>query len=199
MKKKELILTYTLLAVMCIGVIIGSLLGEIGDIIATITTAITAIISAIAVYVQMKKDKDIAQAEFLLEFSKFFYTFEGAQKLESKVDRAMEKNSMYKWNKDDYELVYDYMLWLEALASMVINKTLTLKLINNIYNYRFFAIVNNPTIQKNEIAKFPTFYKNVFKLHKLWSDYRKTEGQDILLEKYDLSKLQMYDQIVKGK
>ena len=129
MKKKEAMITYTLMALMCIGVFLGSMFGGVGAIISTIVTSITAVVSAIAVYIQMRKDTEITQAEFLLEFSKFFYTFEAAQKLEEKIDRSIEKGKILKIVSDDYEEVNDYMIWLEGLASMVINKTLTIKLI----------------------------------------------------------------------
>ena len=199
MKRKEEIITYILMVVMCIGITIGSFLGDAGEIISTVITSVTAVISAVAVYIQMKKDKEISQAEFLLEFSKFFYTFEGAQRLEEKIDRAVEQNRIYKVTSDDYEEINGYMLWLEALASMVINKTLSIKLINNMYNYRFFAVINNPTVQQSELAVFGTYYRNIFKLHKIWSDYRRANGQEILYEEYDLSKLPGYNEVCAGK
>ena len=198
MKKKETIITYSLMTVMCVGIIIGSLFGGVGDIISTIVTSVTAVISAIAVYIQMRKDTEITQAEFLLEFSKFFYTFEGAQKLEQKIDKSIDKGVVLKITSDDYEEVNDYMLWLEGLASMVINKTLSIKLIDNMYNYRFFALVNNPYVQQSELSAFASYYRNIFKLHSMWSDYRKLHNKEILYEKYDLSKLEVYDSVVNG-
>lgn len=198
MKKKETIITYTLMTIMCFGIFIGSMFGGVGDIISTIVTSATAVISAIAVYIQMRKDTEITQAEFLLEFSKFFYTFEGAQKLEEKIDRAIEKGQIVKITSEDYEEVNDYMIWLEGLASMVMNKTLSIKLIDNMYNYRFFSLVNNPYIQQSELLAFGSYYRNIFKLHHMWSEYRKEHGKEILYEKYDLSKLENYESIVKG-
>jgi hypothetical protein len=199
MKKKETIITYTLMIIMCLGIFIGSMFGGVGTIISTIVTSATAVVSAIAVYIQMRKDTEITQAEFLLEFSKFFYSFEGAQKLEAKIDRSVEKGQVLKITSDDYEEVNDYMIWLEGLASMVINKTLTLKLIDNMYNYRFFALVNNPYIQQSELSAFGSYYRNIFKLHYMWSEYRKEHGKEILYEKYDLSKLDNYESVVKGE
>ena len=199
MKLKEKLFTYSLLVVMCVGVAVGTFFGRIGEIISTIVTSLTAVVSAIAVYIQMKKDKDITQTEFLLEFSKFFYTFEGAQKLEKKIDRAMEKNKLYEYSTDDYEEVCDYLLWIEALASMVNRKSLSIKTINDLYSYRFFAVVNNPSIQTKEIANYANYYKNIYHLHREWVKYRKSLGQEILLEEYDLSKTESYNAICKGK
>jgi len=198
MKKKETIITYSLMTVMCVGIFIGSMFGGVGDIISTIVTSVTAVISAVAVYIQMRKDTEITQAEFLLEFSKFFYTFEGAQKLEEKIDRAIEKGQIVKITSEDYEEVNDYMIWLEGLASMVMNKTLSIKLIDNMYNYRFFSLVNNPYVQQSELSAFGSYYRNIFKLHYKWSEYRKEHGKDILYEKYDLSKLDNYESVVHG-
>ena len=197
MKKKESIITYTLMVLVCIGIIIGSFFGTIGEIISTIITSLTAIISAIAVYFQMKKDTQITQAEFLLEFSKVFYSYEGTHELEKKIDRACEKNKIYEYSTNDYELLNDYMLWLEGLASMVINKTISIKLINNLFYYRFFTVVNNPSIQKYELGRFSIYYKDIFILHQKWVTYRKKHNQAILQEQYDLSKLTSYRKILK--
>lgn len=197
MKKKETILTYLLMFVVCVAVVIGSFFGEVGEIISTIITSLTAVISAIAVYVQMRKDTKITQAEFLLEFSKVFYAYEGAQVLENKIDRATEEGKLYEYTTDDYEALNDYLLWLEGLAAMVVNKTLTVKLINSLYNYRFFMVVNNPSVQQNELGRFATSYKDIFILHNQWISYRKKHNQPILLEESDLSKLDAYDSILK--
>ena len=197
MKKREVVITYSLMALLCVAIVIGSFFGDIGEIISTIITSITAIISAIAVYVQMRKDAKITQAEFLLEFSKVFYSYEGAQQLEDKIDRCAEKGVLYEYTTDDYELLNDYLLWVEGLASMVVNKTFSIKLINNLYNYRFFMVVNNPSIQSHELGRFAEYYKDIFILHKKWTEFRKKNGQKILEEKYDLSKLPNYESIIK--
>ena len=197
MKLKETILTYVILIIMCVGISVGFFFDDIGVIISNVVTALTAIISAIAVYVQMKKEAQITQAEFLLEFSKVFYSYEGAPKLEEKIDRAMEKNEIYKYTTKDYELVNDYMIWLSALASMVENKTLSIKIIDSIYNYRFFTVVNNPYVQKHELIPFAQFYKSIYILHDEWVRYRKKHGKKILFEEYELSKQENYAEIVK--
>lgn len=199
MSKKETILTYSLLAFVSLGIIIGTYFGNIGNIISTITTAITAIIGAIAVYIQMRKDKEISETEFLLEFSKFFYTFEGAQALEKKIDRAMERGEIYEWSEEDYNSLSDYMIWLDALSTMIINKTLSLKLVNNIFNYRFFTVVNNPSLQRKELCVYGVYYKSIFKAHNMWVKYRKALGQPILFEEYDLSKVEIYESALKDK
>ena len=197
MKLREAIITYSILVVMCAGIIVGFFFDGIGVIVSNIVTSLTAVVSAIAVYIQMKKDKQITQAEFLLEFSKVFYTYEGAPLLEEKIDRAIEQNKIYRYTSKDYELVNDYLLWLEALASMIENKTLSIKLINNLYNYRFFSLVNNPYVQKKELGVFSQYYKSIFILHKQWYEYRKKMGQPILFEEYDLSKQQSYKEFFK--
>lgn len=197
--RKETVVIYSLLVLMCFGVVIGSFWNEYGSIISTIVTSITAVVSAIAVYFQMRKDTEITQAEFLLEYSKCFYSYEGAELLEKKIDKAIEKKELYQYSVEDYELVYDYFLWITGLASMVENKTLPISLINNIYNYRFFTVVNNPSIQQSELCKFGEYYKSVYRLHKQWTDYRKKHNQYILQEDYDLSKVESYQRILAIK
>ena len=192
MMLKEKIIIYSLLVAMCLGITIGTFWGNIGGIIAGITTTITAVISAIAVYYQIKKDAQVTQAEFLLEFSKVFYSYEGAILLEAKIDEASDKGQIYVYTTNDYELLNDYMLWLEALATMVENNTLSIELINDLYNYRFFSVVNNPTVQEHELCVFAQYYKSIFVLHKKWVAYRNKHKQFIINQEYDLSKHSIY-------
>ena len=178
MKLKESIITYSLMVVMCVGVVVGSLFGSIGDIIANIITSLTAVVSALAVYIQMKKDTQITQTEFLLEFSKNFYFYDKALLLEEKIDRSFENGEVYKYTSEDYELLGDYMLWLDALASMIDNKTFRLQTINNLFNYRFFSVVNNPYIQEHYLLPTSSSYVQLFELCQIWTRHRKSESKD---------------------
>ena len=96
-------------------------------------------------------------------------------------------------------LVNDYFLWLEALAAMIENKTLDIAFINELYNYRFFSVINNPSIQKNELCRFAQYYSSIFWLHKNWTLYRRKHGQPIMHEEYDLSKYPLYDKVLSSK
>ena len=197
MKKKELIFTYVILGILLVAITVGTLSDDFGNLIANIITTLMAIVSAVAVYLQMKKDTEITKAEFLLEFSKVFYSYKGAILLEEKIDNASQNNTLYEYSTDDYELVNDYMLWLEALASMIENNTLSISLINELYNYRFFNVVNNPSIQENELCRFAQYYDSIFVLHQKWVKYRKKNGLPILNEEYDLSKSEVYLKTIK--
>ena len=184
---------------MCIGIVLGTLLGDIGDIISAVITSITAIIGAVAVYVQMKKDRELTQSEFLLEFSKYFYSFKEACELEDKIDDAIDNKKIYKYTTDDYEKLNDYLLWLESLCTMISNNTLSIELIDEIFNHRFFSVVNNPSIQEHELGRFAEYYKHIFMLHKEWVAYRKKLNLPVLYEEYDLSKLPNYNKIINNR
>ena len=199
MKLKEKVFAFFILFILCAGVTIGTIIETYGDIITNLTTTLTAVVSVGAVYLQMKKDAKITQAGFLLEFSKLFYSYEGAEILEQKIDRKAEQGEMYVYTTDDYELINDYFLWLEALAAMIENKTLDIEFINELYNYRFFSVTNNPSIQKNELCRFAQYYSSIFFLHKEWVSYRKKHGQPIMYEEYDLAKNPVYDKILSGR
>lgn len=199
MKRKEKICAMLVLITICVGIAIGAVLDKYGDIITNFTTTITAVISAGAVYLQMKRDAKITQASFLLDFSKLFYSYEGASVLEEKIDRKTEQGELYEYTTDDYELVNDYFLWLEALATMIENNTLNIAFINELYNYRFFSVVNNPSIQRSELCRFAQYYSSIFTLHKNWTTYRKKHNQPIMFEEYDLSKYDLYDNVLAGK
>lgn len=200
MSKKEIILTYSLMFIIIIGAIVATFVDSISNIVSAIITSLAAIVGAVALYIQMRKDKQISQASFLLEFSKYFYIMSGAGEIEEKFDRAIERGEEYDATGDvDYEGRTAYLQWCESLASLIKRGTLSVDKIDTIFSYRFFSIVNNTYIQKEELIKFPDYYKNIFLLHKKWTEYKKRNGEPILFADKDLSKVSIYNSIISKK
>ena len=53
--------------------------------ITTVITFGTAIIGAGALFVQYKRDKDVNQASFIVEYAKYFYSLNGTEEIKSKT------------------------------------------------------------------------------------------------------------------
>ncbi|MFB0921089.1 MAG: hypothetical protein QMB62_09435, partial [Oscillospiraceae bacterium] len=88
--------------------------------------------------------------------------------------------------------IINYLVYHEALAAIIFRGVLSIKNIDDLFMYRFFLVVNNPVVQKNELCIDAQYYRGCFKLYKKWSTYRKKKGLSILLEETSLDKTAEY-------
>ena len=163
MKVKNRIITYISIFLIIVA-LIGSLFfdSDTGSRIATIITTITAIIGAIALFIQFQRDKDLNQATFLIEYSKQFYDTYNCADILNELE-TYRKTPNYEIDvKKYYKEIVGYLEWLESLASLVNNGTLSIDKIDNVLSYRFFIIVNNKQIQAYEIIPCKDFYRGIY-------------------------------------
>lgn len=157
----------------------------------TLVTTLTAIIGAVAIFIQFKRDKDINQANFIVNYGKYFHEIKGNDEVYLKLERYQDgKKDIF--NDDDYLGIINYLVWCEGLSVLIQNGTMDLPTVDNLFSYMFFLIVNNEYVQNNELIPSAEYYKGIFALHKIWSDYKKKTGQSILNEETDLSKNEIY-------
>ena len=164
--------------------------------IVIIITPVTAIIGAIAIFVQFKKDKEINQANFIVNYSKYFHELKDADVIHLKLENY-QKGKKGVFTENDIMGIIRCLEWCEGLSILVQNGTLELSKIDNLFSYMFFLIVNNEYIQKIEIIPNAEYYKGIYALHKIWRDYKINTNQPILNETSDLSKSFNYDEICK--
>ena len=103
----------------------------------------------------------------------------------------------------DGDMPYDivtYLAFFEPLYLILASETLDISLVDEMFRYRFFAAVNNPTVQNSELLPQWNSYTNISSLYDLWFEYLRSlnekEGgcvsmNDIVyLFNYDLHKRQ---------
>ncbi len=197
MKLKNKIITYMSIFLIIIALIVSLFFdGVIGSRIATIITTITAIIGAIALFIQFKRDKDLNQATFLIEYSKQFYDTYNCADILNELE-TYRKTPNYEIDVEKYyKEIVGYLEWLESLASLVNNEILPIDKIDNVLSYRFFIIVNNKQIQDYEIIPCKEFYRGIYNLYKKWAQYKRKFNLPIILEETELSKTLDYNEIV---
>lgn len=174
-------------------ILISTLLieGEYASRIATIVTISTAIIGASALFVQYKRDKEVHQASFILEYARYFYSL-------NKIDETMDFLDKYRLgdkkdiDKIPYDGVLHYLTWCEELSIFVQKGILDIETMDNLFSYVFFLITNNKYIQELELVPQAEFYKGTFYLHKVWTDYKKNTKQPIVNEEESLNKVSNY-------
>lgn len=169
-----------------------------GSRVSELITIGTAIIGAVALFFQFKRDKEINQANFILEFWKSFSGNEKLQKIMLKCDemRLTNKNT---FTKDDYFDIVTYAQWLETLSSLINRNIVNFSVIDDMYNYLFFIFVNNKYVQKVELIPSQKFYKGIYKAYNDWTTYLKKNNKEIICFENSLDKVPNYEEIKNMK
>ena len=174
-RSKSLILIISTILIV-IGVIAGSIFTNYSSIISSIVTTITAVIGAVALWIQFKKDREINQASFILEFYKTFYQNEDCLKIvavfDNKFDGFKDDISVKPYRKE----LQSYINWIKTLCAHILHNNLDIAYVDEMFNYEFFSLTDNKEVQELELKKYPWLYKAIYKTHKIWSEYRKKNG-----------------------
>lgn len=98
-----------------------------------------------------------------------------------------------------YDIV-TYLAFFEPLYLILVSETLDISLVDEMFRYRFFAAVNNPTVQNSELLPQWQSYTNISALYDLWFEFirdvcekeGRSKGNDdiVYLYNYDLHKRQ---------
>lgn len=173
--------------------------------VATIITTITAIIGAFAIWFQMKRERDIKEAEFIMNYNISFIDNPEYVELEHKLEKYRKiieaggkpGDTEKIITEENLQTVINYLVYHEALAVFVKKRVLSIDSIDDLFAYRFFLIMNNPEIQKKELCPEAQYYHGCFWLHKKWTEYRKKKGLYILLEDTSLEKTDEYNRLTQ--
>ena len=196
MRKKE-INYYTLIFIVILLLLCTLLLEEnLGSRIVTIITVSTAIIGATSVFIQYKRDKDVNQASFILEYAKYFYSLNKVEETSRYLDQYRLGNKEIL-KKIDYNGIVNYLFWCEELSTLCQKNIVDIKTIDNLFSYNFFLITNNKYIQDNELCPQSEFYKGTYYLHKIWTKYKRDTNQPIINEEESLEKVDNYSLIAE--
>ncbi len=173
-------------ALVVISVIVSGIMVDNTVKVTGITSAVTAIIGAIALYFQFKRDKDINQQSFILDFSKQFYETFHCEKIYKMLDDDARGSKFIYTDEIGFDVV-KALEWCETLAGLVKNNIVDIDTIDALLGYRFFLITNNKEIQDNELFPFIDYYTGVVWLHKEWTEYSRKRENPIPSDEYNLT------------
>ena len=169
---------------------------SLGSRIVTIITVGTALIGAVSLLIHYRRDKNISQASFILEYAKYFYSLSDVEDTMFLLDEYRNGNRE-SIKKIKYNGIVNYLVWCEELSSLVQRGIIDFETIDNLFSYNFFLITNNKYIQEKELVPQAEFYKGVFFLHYAWTKYKKDTKQSIINEDESLDKVLDYITNVK--
>lgn len=173
--------------------------------VATIITTVTAIIGAFAIWFQMKRERDINEAEFIMNYNISFIENPEYVELEQKLEKYRKviesggnpEDAEEIITEENQQTVVNYLVYHEALAVFVKKRVLAIDSIDDLFAYRFFLIMNNPEIQTKELCPEAQYYHGCYWLHKKWTEYRKKKDLYILLEDTSLEKTDEYSRLTQ--
>ena len=115
---------------------------EISQKITTIITVVTALIGAAALFIQYKRDKEINQANFTVEYAKYFHSLPNVDELSTLLEKyRLKQEATIK--EEHYAAIVNYLVWCEGLSLLVQKQVLDIATIDNLFSYNFFLITNN--------------------------------------------------------
>ena len=187
MSRKNTYIIVIAVALIVLGTMGSLAFGEsISEPVVNAVTACTAVVGAVALFYQFKRDKDLNEASFLVEYSQEFYSVYDLADLMNELEKC-RINPEYELDIEQYyQKIVGYLEWLETLASLVDSDLLQISKIDNVMSYRFFLIVNNKQIQERELIPNKDFYRGIFMLYPRWASYKKKKGLVIVLEENSL-------------
>ena len=185
MKRKEIIVIAV--GVIFIGCYIALFVEQGRSSISELVTTITAIIGVFAIWFQLKKERDLNEAQFIMDYNNSFITNSELVAIESRLE-AFRKTGELIIDDSNRQAFINYLVYNEALAALVFRKVLTLDVIDDLFSYRFFLAMNNPVLQKEEIIPEAEYYKGSIKLYKKWIAYKKKNRLPVVLEEYRLDR-----------
>lgn len=162
--------------------------------VSTVVATVVAAMGIFGVWIQLKKEASIKEAEFLMNFNFTFITTEKLVSMEQKLERCMKQGEKLDLEGENRQQLIDYLVYLESIAPLVLNKMIRLEVIDDLFGYRFFIAVNNEQVQEEELCKDAEYYRGCFKLYKVWSAYREKNGLEIPLKDSALAKSDVYKQ-----
>ena len=192
----------TILSVILIILGLGSSLlleEELANKTVNVITACTAIVGAIALFYQFKRDKNLNEATFLVDYSDQFYSTYDCAELMNELENARTDPSYTIDTEKYYQKIVGYLEWLEVLSTLVNSGLLQLDKIDNVMSYRFFLITNNKQIQERELVPNREFYRSIYELYPNWVKYKKKHGLPIIFEENDLSQTEGFQELFEKK
>ena len=199
MRKKNSIVVIIASSLIIISLILSLFIeNQLGSKITEIITLSTAMIGAIALFIQFKKDKDLNQATFIMEFSKSFFDNYNCKESFLELNKTYNTKDEGVINFEKYESsLIDYILWIESLSAVVMDNVVEIKNIDRALSFRFFILVNNKTFQEKELVKYKELYKGTYALYDLWYKYRIKKKLEIPCEKNSLHLTEGYKDNLK--
>lgn len=177
------LVSYGVLFVLSIAVlVVGTIYFEVWIDYIEVVTLIGAISGLIKLIYESNKTRKLKEAEFISNLNRDFTTNAHINHLYEKLEHD------YRYPDEPSAITHEdvlsfviYFTFFETLYDFVKKDLVTIENINDLFGYRFFIMLHNPTIQNIELTADITIdsYVNIYHLYQLWLSFRIKSCQKI--------------------
>lgn len=147
-----------------------------------IISSMTALIGMIAIWYQLKKEKDISEAEFIVNLNNSFVENEGIKYIYNILRANINNKDTNLFKEDERKYIVDYLTYFETVYILHKKGIFHISEIDEMFAYRFFVIINDKSIQSIELVPNGDYYNDLYDFYKIWKQYRQKKGKEIIKE-----------------
>jgi len=120
---------------------------------------------------QLYDSKEIAKATFVVELNQNYVENSDYMDVYNKLQAKYDDESK---NTDDISKgsISNYLTFFETIYILKNRGVISLKVIDDLFAYRFFLAVHSELFQEQKLRIQPENFKNIYLLEKEWLDYR---------------------------
>ena len=183
--KKIKILGFTIVLILCVATLVISYSNQSNMI--QYASLLSAVLGVVLLAAEIYQSRKITEADFIADLNTSFVTNEDYKHAYTLFEEYDFENLPDLELKNIY--ISNYLTFFETFQLLIDRGTLTIDMLDDLFGYRFFIAMHNPYVQKKKLVKSPENFRNLYRLEKEWSDYRRKTGRPIFHEEYSLEKM----------
>ena len=166
---------FVLIAGLGVSATIARTFGQEISVLTDVIGTLAAVIGAGAIWHELRRGQDLSEAEFLITLNEGFSSNPDIRLVYSKIewDRTRKRST---FSASDLSAIVTYVTFFETIQNLLERRMISFSMIDDIFAYRFFAMVHNRHIQQCELLPDSAYHLNTFKLYRDWRAYREREG-----------------------
>jgi len=172
------------------------------DIFLELFSKVVGALSLVGLLYQFNREKNINEAEFVLNINDSFITNESLMKIYKKLEESKaEGQKTDPFTDDEITLIANYLSFFEPFYGLLKQKVVKFSAIDQLA-YRFFLATNNKFVQRVSLCRpgYESAWKDLYKLHHLWKKHRTEKNNlEIWQKEHDLSNCPKYEEIISIK
>lgn len=133
--------------------------------------AAATIVAAVAIWFQMKAEKEVAIGEFIMTLNT---TFNDNASIERVYRRLAEDKRLR--DRDQFDAMV-YLTFFETCYLLHARGVVDIGLLDDLFGYRFFLAMHNADVQKIELIPDRYSYRNLITLYDVWRDHVRAQGR----------------------
>lgn len=138
---------------------------------------VIASLSAYFVVIQLRGERIIQEAEFLVNLNQTFTGDENYAKVYTELEKETQDNDLSP-NLERIE-ISNYLTFFETIYILIKDDVIDISEINDLFSYRFFLAVHNKHVQSTKLVNEPGNFRNLYNLERLWMNYRLKNGLSV--------------------